>query len=63
MIWNRLSGQSVGFTLPSQYDELVAWLERHHDRRTSPADFARKQGWILSSRPSRLRLLLAKLRG
>ncbi|MGY1946557.1 hypothetical protein [Nocardia asiatica] len=63
MIWNRQSGRSVGFTLPRQYDELIEWLERHHNRRTSPRDFARRQGWLPPSKPSRLRLFLAKLRG
>jgi hypothetical protein len=61
MIWNRLSGKSVGFTLPEQYDDLIEYLQRTYDRRTSPADFARAQGWETDRKPSQWRLLLAKL--
>lgn len=62
MFWNRLSGVSGGFTLPRQLDELQAWLDHHHARRTGPKEYAQKQGWVSASRPGKLRLWWAKLR-
>ena len=62
LIINRASHKEVVFTLPAQLEDLYEWLESSYDRRTSPADFARAQGWITYATPSAVRLWWARFR-